>query len=82
MEVVIVCTKCAVLFIINGINSAQTNAMQHVSNNEMSSERQTLASAFTKYGNYEMFEVAYSGFKKTYSKILREVRKRKRENNL
>jgi hypothetical protein len=132
--------------IINGINSAQPNAMQSVSNNEMSykkkqkqqqqvsmkknvvqtssiptatcakeawdqwfigdhekglfqpikqftkemiridrrkfSERQTLASAFTKYGNYEIFEVAYSGYTNTYSKILGEVRKRKRENNL
>lgn len=46
------------------------------------SERLTLASAFQKYTTYDSFERSYSGFTLSYSSILKEVRKRKRENCL
>ncbi|ETV84119.1 hypothetical protein H257_03429 [Aphanomyces astaci] len=36
------------------------------------SERLTLASAFEKYQSYEQFEAAYSGYTKSYAKLLRE----------
>ncbi|KAF0683730.1 Aste57867_24240 [Aphanomyces stellatus] len=42
------------------------------------SERLTLASAFTKYQSYAQFEATYSGFTKSYARLLREVRRRKR----
>ncbi|RHY14623.1 hypothetical protein DYB36_004968 [Aphanomyces astaci] len=42
------------------------------------SERLTLAFAFEKYQSYEQFEAAYSGFTKSYARLLREVRNRKR----
>ena len=44
--------------------------------NKMYSERMTLSKAFEKYANYSMFEIAYSGYTSTYTKILREVRRR------
>ncbi|RQM16397.1 hypothetical protein B5M09_012046 [Aphanomyces astaci] len=46
------------------------------------SERLTLASAFEKYQSYEQFEAAYSGYTKSYAKLLREVRHRKRLGSL
>ncbi|KAF0717367.1 Aste57867_2333 [Aphanomyces stellatus] len=46
------------------------------------SERQTIATAFTKYQTYSHFEQAYAGYTETYSNLLHEVRKRKRENRL
>ncbi|KAH9143142.1 hypothetical protein AeRB84_012838 [Aphanomyces euteiches] len=42
------------------------------------SERLTLASAFTKYSSYDDFEAPYEGHTRTYSGLLKEVRKRKR----
>ncbi|KAF0701635.1 Aste57867_7937 [Aphanomyces stellatus] len=42
------------------------------------SERLTLASAFAKYQSYAQFEAAYTGFTKSYARLLREVRRRKR----
>ena len=47
-------------------------------NTKKYSERQTLGLAFEKYSSYEAFEAAYSGNTKTYTAILKEVRKRKR----
>ena len=46
------------------------------------SERQTIASAFSKFQNFELFESAFAGHTDTYSSLLKEVRKRKREDNL
>jgi hypothetical protein len=46
------------------------------------SERQTLSHAFEKYGSYDAFESAYSGHVSSYTTILKEVRKRKREDQL
>ncbi|RHZ33157.1 hypothetical protein DYB37_012947 [Aphanomyces astaci] len=46
------------------------------------SERQTIATAFNKYQSYSHFEQAYAGYTNTYSNLLHEVRKRKRENTL
>ena len=42
------------------------------------SERLTLASAFSQYSTYDDFEAAYEGHTRTYSGLLKEVRKRKR----
>ncbi|KAG9415341.1 hypothetical protein AC1031_008779 [Aphanomyces cochlioides] len=42
------------------------------------SERLTLASAFNQYSTYDDFEAAYEGHTRTYSGLLKEVRKRKR----
>ncbi|RLO12303.1 hypothetical protein DYB28_009412 [Aphanomyces astaci] len=46
------------------------------------SERQMIAIAFNKYQSYSHFEQAYTGYTNTYSNLLHEVRKRKRENTL
>ena len=46
------------------------------------SERAVLALAFSKYNCYEEFEREYQGYTDTYSKLLKEVRKRKRENTI
>ena len=42
------------------------------------SERLTLASAFSQYSTYDDFEAAYEGHTRTYSGLLKEVWKRKR----
>ena len=44
------------------------------------SERATLSLAFAKYSSYKMFEAAFTGFTMTYTMILREVRRCRREN--
>ena len=46
------------------------------------SERVTLSLAFEKYPNFEMFEQEYAGHCNTNTALLKEVRKRKRENRL
>ncbi|CAK4184710.1 unnamed protein product [Aphanomyces euteiches] len=46
------------------------------------SERLTLASAFIKYASYDQFETAYEGHTRTYSGLLKEVRKRKQNGSL
>ncbi|RHY17227.1 hypothetical protein DYB32_010551 [Aphanomyces invadans] len=46
------------------------------------SERQTLAAAFVKYQTFSQFETEYAGHAATYSGLLQEVQKRKRENKL
>ena len=46
------------------------------------SERLTLAVAFSKYQNFSQFETEYAGHASTYSGLLQEVRKRKRENTI
>ncbi len=51
-------------------------------NRKKYSERQTLSLAFEKYDSYESFEAKYAGYISTYSTILKEVRKRKREHCL
>ncbi|RHY68385.1 hypothetical protein DYB34_008273 [Aphanomyces astaci] len=46
------------------------------------SERLTLAVVFSKYQNFSQFETEYAGHASTYSGLLQEVRKRKRENTI
>ncbi|KAF0718771.1 hypothetical protein AaE_010558 [Aphanomyces astaci] len=46
------------------------------------SERLTLAVVFSKYQNFSQFEKEYAGHASTYSGLLQEVRKRKRENTI
>jgi integrase len=46
------------------------------------SERSTLAQAFVKYNSYETFAAAYGEHTVSFTKILKEVRKRKREDKL
>ena len=46
------------------------------------SERLTLSMAFQKYSCYEMIEMAYAPHTDAYNKILKEVRRRKKENCL
>ena len=46
------------------------------------SERHTLGQAFTKYVDLVQFEAAYAGHTSSYSCLLKEVRKRKREGRL
>ncbi|KAF0733878.1 hypothetical protein Ae201684_009436 [Aphanomyces euteiches] len=43
------------------------------------SERQTLATAFSKFQSFELFVNAFAGHTETYTSLLKEVRKRKRE---
>jgi hypothetical protein len=45
-------------------------------------ERRILSLAFQKYNSYEMFEASYAGCTSSYKCILREVRRRKKQNNL
>ncbi|CAK4190781.1 unnamed protein product, partial [Aphanomyces euteiches] len=49
---------------------------------KMYSERLTLAMAFNLYPTFELFEDAYNGYTQTYTKLLHEVRRRKRENRM
>ncbi|ETW06384.1 hypothetical protein H310_02657 [Aphanomyces invadans] len=46
------------------------------------SERLTLAGAFSRYSSFEQFDAAYAGFTKSYARLLKEVRRRKRLNAL
>ncbi|KAF0688549.1 Aste57867_19839 [Aphanomyces stellatus] len=46
------------------------------------SERVTLSLAFKKFPTFELFESAYLGHTETYSSVLKEARKRKREDKL
>ncbi|CAK4166476.1 unnamed protein product [Aphanomyces euteiches] len=43
------------------------------------SERQTLATAFSKFQSFELVVNAFAGHTETYTSLLKEVRKRKRE---
>ena len=51
-------------------------------NRKKYSERQTLGTAFQKYNSFDSFQESYNGHTSTYSEILKEVRKRKREDRL
>ncbi|KAG9411522.1 hypothetical protein AC1031_017159 [Aphanomyces cochlioides] len=43
------------------------------------SERQTIATAFSKFQSFELFANAFAGHTETYTSLLKEVRKRKRD---
>ncbi|KAG9400809.1 hypothetical protein AC1031_010247 [Aphanomyces cochlioides] len=46
------------------------------------SERQTIAAAFSKFQSFDLFANAFAGHTNTYTSLLKEVRKRKRDGSL
>ncbi|RHY87450.1 hypothetical protein DYB35_009716 [Aphanomyces astaci] len=63
---------------MDGFGAQKTIPTARLQHRKKYSERLTLAFAFEKYQSYEQFEAAYSGFTKSYARLLREVRNRKR----